>query len=66
VRPFAVRKAPGLRKRSPDMILTYEDYLDYCEATDTYPLDPDAWQQEEDEAQAERLIHNKEIDDGVY
>ena len=22
------------------MILTYEDYLDYCEATDTYPLDP--------------------------
>jgi len=46
------------------MILTYEDYLDYCEATDTLPLDPDAWQQEEDEAQAERLNQNKEIDDG--
>jgi hypothetical protein len=45
------------------MILTYEDYLDYCEATDTCPLDPDAWQQEEDEARAERLITNKEIDD---
>jgi hypothetical protein len=45
------------------MILTYEDYLDYCEATDTYPLDPDEWQQEEDEARAERLITNKEIDD---
>jgi len=45
------------------MILTYEDYLDYCEATDTYPLDPAEWQQEREEAQAERRIQNKEIDD---
>jgi len=48
------------------MILTYDEYLDLCELTDNIPLDPDAWQQEREEARAERLITNKEIDDGVY
>ncbi|MFA5379903.1 MAG: hypothetical protein WC455_29355 [Dehalococcoidia bacterium] len=47
------------------MILTYEDYLDYCEATDTYPLDPDAWQQERDEARAEYYDNLREIDDAT-
>ena len=45
------------------MILTYDEYLDLCELTDNIPLDPDEWQQERDEARAERLIQNKEMDD---
>ena len=47
------------------MILTYEDYLDFCESQGyAQPMSEEDWQQEEDEAQAERLIQNKEIDDG--